>query len=113
MKAKKIFILKAFVWTVLLFIAFCFEKTNSQSLPQNNSDPIFQWRVPKIPSQFSFAGEKVPLEKWEIREQFDREFTLIYYKTGTMLTLLKYANRWLPFIGERLKQNGIPEDFKY
>lgn len=113
MNAKKIFILKTSFCTVLLFIVFCFQKINSQAVTQNNSDPIFQWRIPKIPSQFSFASEKVPLEKWEIKEQFDREFTLIYYQTGTMLTLLKYANRWLPFIGERLKQNGIPEDFKY
>jgi len=61
----------------------------------------------------TFAGEKVPLDKWEIKEQFDREFTIIYYQTGSMLTILKYANRWLPVIGERLKQNGVPEDFKY
>lgn len=80
----------------------------------NTTDVTYDQRtIPKIPEQMTFAGEKVPLEKWEIREQFDREFTLIFYQTGGLLNILKYANRWFPVISEQLRQNGIPDDFKY
>jgi len=97
---------------ILLFIVGFDEKRKQHQASQDES-LHFNWTVPQVPSQMTFAGEKVPLDRWEIKEQFDREFTIIYYQTGSMLTMLKYANRWLPAIGERLKQNGIPEDFKY
>lgn len=87
---------------------------NKQAKASFQKDTTYNpWKLPRIPEQFSFAGEKVPLEKWEIKEQFDREFTLIYYQTGGILTILKYANRWFPLISERLKLHGVPEDFKY
>ena len=112
MKTKKLFLFLAAIF-ILFTSVFGFDKLKSNSLLQHNWDTSFQWKIPKIPVQFSFATEKVPLEKWEVREQFDRAFTLIYYQTGGILTILKYANRWFPLITERLKQNGIPEDFKY
>lgn len=115
MKTKHLIIFSAgALAAVIISILFAFDKSQHANNKTANADSAFiQWRVPKVPAQMSFAGEKVPIERWEIREQFDREYTLIYYQTGSMLTILKYANRWLPVIAERLKQNGIPEDFKY
>ena len=72
-----------------------------------------QWYVPALPEQLSFAGEKVPLERWEIKEKFDREVLLNYYSPGTVIYLLKLANRNFPIISERLRANGVPDDFKY
>lgn len=114
MKTKyPIFIAGAFSAIVIILI-FGFDKNKTSGRETLKADSAYmQWRVPKVPDQMTFAGEAVPLDRWEIKEQFDREFTLIYYQTGSMLTMLKYANRWLPVIAERLKQNGVPEDFKY
>lgn len=99
---------------VFAIIIFAFDKNERTHSRSSATDSLtYQWKIPKIPAQMTFAGEKVPLEKWEVREQLDREFTLIYYQTGSDLTILKYANRWLPVIAERLKQNSVPEDFKY
>jgi hypothetical protein len=115
MKTKHLTLFLAGAFSIIIFFLILgFDKnktTNANTLRPDSS--YMQWRVPKVPAQMTFAGEKVPLERWEIKEQFDREFTLIYYQTGSMLTMLKYANRWLPSIAERLKQNGVPEDFKY
>jgi hypothetical protein len=114
MKTKHLLLIFAGVVSTLLFIIISgFDKNKQEVADSQTAEPSFQWRVPKIPEEITFAGEKVPLKRWEIREQYDRELTLIYYQTGSMLTILKYANRWLPVIGERLKQNGVPEDFKY
>jgi hypothetical protein len=61
----------------------------------------------------TFAGEKVPLERWEINEAFDRELIYNYNTPGHISYLLKLSKRYFPLIEERLKQNGVPDDFKY
>jgi hypothetical protein len=97
---------------VILFI-YGFDDKKEEAASLNKVQTTTKWSVPAIPSVFDFAGEKVPLERPEIKEYFDRNFTQIYYQTGTMLNVMKLANRWFPIIEERLKYNGIPDDFKY
>jgi membrane-bound lytic murein transglycosylase D len=70
-------------------------------------------RSPQLPSAITFAGEKVPLEKADIKEKLDREVMINYYNHGNILFLIKTANRYFPVITERLKANGVPDDFKY
>ncbi len=69
--------------------------------------------LPEIPEQMTFAGEKVPLERWEIKEALDRELIYNYNATGHMSYILKLTTRYFPLIEERLKANGVPDDFKY
>ncbi|HTG57168.1 MAG TPA: hypothetical protein VL943_12910, partial [Niabella sp.] len=33
------------------------------------------YKAPTLPENMSFAGEAVPLDRWEIKEQLDRELT--------------------------------------
>ena len=68
---------------------------------------------PPIPDQLEFAGEKVPLQNFEVKERIDREFIVnTYYHSFTILAM-KRANRYFPVIEPILKENGIPDDFKY
>lgn len=71
------------------------------------------WFAPTLPEQISFAGEKVPLEKWDVKERFDRQVLFNYYQPANVLFMLKMANRHFPIIEQRLKANGVPDDFKY
>jgi membrane-bound lytic murein transglycosylase D len=73
----------------------------------------YKWFSPELPKAMHFAGEKVPLERWEIREQLDRELLYNYYNQYSTIYILKQADRYLPVIEPILKANGIPEDFKY
>ena len=93
------------MFTFLLLAQFAFR--------ENNNSEIIQWRAPAIPDQLSFAGEPAPLQRWDIREKFDKEYLNNYYNQGTILYLMKLANRNFPIISERLKANGVPDDFKY
>jgi membrane-bound lytic murein transglycosylase D len=95
------------LFSVLLLSQFAFKND------ERNRDAKHQWFAPDMPEQMSFAGEKVPLDRWEIREKFDRELLLNYYSPGTIVYLIKLANRNFPVISERLKANGVPDDFKY
>jgi membrane-bound lytic murein transglycosylase D len=77
-----------------------------------NAAPI-EWRAPAVPKQMDFSGEAVPLDRWDVKEQLDREILFSYYQQQNILYLLKLANRYFPIIEERLKANGVPDDFKY
>jgi membrane-bound lytic murein transglycosylase D len=66
-----------------------------------------------IPKELDFAGEKVPLEKGDIFERLEREIYVNAYWESNMILLLKRSAKYLPEIERMLKENGIPDDFKY
>ena len=66
-----------------------------------------------IPSKVEFAGQVISLERYDMRERFDREQIVIAYNHSVSLLHIKRANRYFPIIEPILKQNGIPDDFKY
>ncbi|WEK35561.1 MAG: lytic transglycosylase domain-containing protein [Candidatus Pseudobacter hemicellulosilyticus] len=66
-----------------------------------------------MPEKIDFAGEAVPLDRWDVKERFDRELLINYHNKYNVLFVSKLAGRYFPIIEERLKANGIPEDFKY
>ena len=92
------------VFTILILVVLAFNE---------GKNILNIWSAPDIPDKLSFAGEKVPLERWDVKEKFDREFLLNYYSQGSILYLLKLSNRNFPILSARLKANGIPDDFKY
>lgn len=71
---------------------------------------IFSLSAPK---EITFAGKRVPTEEPEVYERLDREIhSNTYFHSNTIL-YFKKANRWFPVIEPILKENGIPDDFKY
>lgn len=66
-----------------------------------------------IPDDLNFAGEQVPLNDFEVRENADREFLINTYWQSQSILFLKRSNRWFKVIEPILKRNNIPDDFKY
>ncbi len=66
-----------------------------------------------IPEHLDFAGEKVPIDQAEVREAFDRELLVNTYWQSQTVLFIKRSARYFPVIEKILKENGIPEDFKY
>ena len=63
--------------------------------------------------EFSFAGESLPMDNFDVRERLDRELLRnAYYHSNTVLHL-KRIQRHFPVIEEILEEEGVPEDFKY
>lgn len=91
------------------------ESNNNEGIVEVQDDDRLQykWYPVEIPRALSFAGEKVPLDRWEVRERLDRELNINYYMHGTTLYLIRLSARYFPMIEEKLKANGIPDDFKY
>jgi len=73
----------------------------------------YKWYAPQLPNKASFAGEQVPLDRWEVRERYDRELLVNYYMHGSLMYILKLSSRQFPVIEKELKAYGIPDDFKY
>lgn len=67
----------------------------------------------KIPEYLSFAGEKVELNKTDIRERIDRELLVNTYWQSNALLWFKRTNKYFPVIEPILKKKGVPDDFKY
>lgn len=86
---------------------------NSKANPRLAAAPVAEWLPPSLPQSLSFAGEAVPLQRWEVKERLDRELLINSYSTANILYLLKLSNRYFPIIAERLKTAGVPDDFKY
>ncbi len=84
------------------------DKNFSEKLPENYS--IYAVDIPK---DLTFAGEKVPTELIDVRESLDREFLVNTYWQSQTLLFLKRKHRYFPLIERILKQNNIPDDFKY
>ena len=69
--------------------------------------------APVIPDTLTFAGERVPLETYFVREGLDNELIVNMYRQSSTVLYFKRANRYFPVIEPILKRNGIPADFKY
>ena len=73
----------------------------------------YKIRALKIPENLSFAGEKVELDKTDIRERIDRELLVNTYWQSNALLWFKRTNKYFPVIEPILKEKGVPDDFKY
>ena len=99
---------------VLLLMQFGFDEYKEPTLKSGSiSNADNNWVAPQVPEQINFAGENVPLERWDVYERLDRELLFNYYYQNNIIYMLKLSNRYFPVIEERLKANGVPDDFKY
>lgn len=65
------------------------------------------------PASLSFAGEIVPMDINHVKERFDRELLVNTYWQSQTLLLIKRSARFLPQIEAILREEEVPEDFKY
>lgn len=67
----------------------------------------------ELPDEVQFVDEEVPLHAFDVRERLDRELLVNTYWHSNSLQLFKLAARAFPVIEPILKEEGVPEDFKY
>lgn len=90
------------------------QSTNDTVKQSNkNTSDLYEIKALKIPENLNFAGERVPIEKNDIKERMDRELLVNTYWQSNGLLMIKRANKYFPIIEPILAANGIPEDFKY
>ncbi len=104
--STKLFLSLAVVFVSVFFLA------NTSELEKRTSES-YAIKAIKIPYNITFAGERIPLEIQDVKERVDREFLVNTYWQSNTLLLIKRTHKFFPIIEPILKDNGIPEDFKY
>jgi hypothetical protein len=89
--------------------------TASCAPPVHDSSTDQHWSITSIspPEEATLFGKKIPLQNWEIRERFEREFYYNYSNADQLLLWWKRLGRWEPMIDSMLSAAGLPQDFKY
>ena len=67
----------------------------------------------RLPDKVDFAGQPVPLDKWDTKERLEREFLLMVGDAPQIILWLKRSGRHFPMIEKKIKERGLPEDLKY
>ena len=88
----------------ILFLCICLSSSAF------SIEPIYSF---PIPSKMDFAGQTISLERYDMRERFDREQIVIGFNHSVSMLIIKRANRFFPILEPILKQYGVPDDFKY
>jgi hypothetical protein len=90
---------------------------NEATTPNETDTNGFSFRYclssPPMPDTLLFAGENVPVNRYDVREALDRELLVNIYWQSNILLFCKRAYRFFPAIEPILKKEGIPDDFKY
>jgi len=112
---RKIFLILIFIIIAIIsFLIITFQfPTEKPELSSNISENAYKISAIELPQEIDFAGEVTPLNIFYVSESLDKELIINTYWHSSTLLLLKRAKRWFPVIEPILKENGIPEDFKY
>lgn len=108
---KPVYILIVFLALGLTGFAFLTPKAtyfNTQG-PSDN----YKIHALAIPQKASFAGEEVDLTPTDLKERMDKELLVNTYWQSNTLLMIKRANKYFPQIEKILKEEGVPDDFKY
>ena len=97
--------------TLILYFFLLIASSNLLAqFEQNENYKIYAINLPK---KINFSGENVPLDQLGIRERLDQELLINTYWQSKTILLIKRANKYFPIIEKILKENNIPDDFKY
>lgn len=113
-KATKVILkLSGYIATIALctYLLSSYLQSGKENMPQ--SQIPYCVVSPDIPTEITFANEKIDLTVQDRRERLDREIMAFTYSHINTLLQIKRANKLFPVIEPILKECGVPDDFKY
>ncbi|MBI5914660.1 MAG: lytic transglycosylase domain-containing protein [Bacteroidetes bacterium] len=89
--------------------------TSYTETPVNGGGPEAYFNIPHVgpTDEYWFAGERIPVENFDVRERLERELIVNSYRHSHTILNLKNSARFFPVMEKILKENGVPDDFKY
>ena len=103
----------------LLTIAVFTSTSKKESIPLLHEMSLEDGNLPQIikpvdlDKEFSFAGERLPMNNFDVRERLERELLVNSYWHSSTILYIKSMHRFFPVMEQILAENGIPDDFKY
>ena len=111
--ARQVFFTLLFVVLILGGYQFLESSTYPDAKLKTETQSAHFYSSVEVPDSLTFAGEVVPLEYFDVYESLDRELLVNSYFHSQTLRFLKMAPRFLSIIEPILKEDSIPDDFKY
>ncbi|MBT3742319.1 MAG: lytic transglycosylase domain-containing protein [Polaribacter sp.] len=109
-KSLRVLSLLSIVCMTILFMN-AIHKSDIDSITSTHK--TYKIKALKLPSNLNLAGERVPIEKPDVKERMDRELLVNTYWQSNGLLLLKRANKYFPILEPLLRKYGLPDDFKF
>ena len=100
------------LFTAILLVGSSFLQPNSAFKSYGLSDPSKVFAL-DIAEAYSFAGETVTMDEQDLHERMDKELLVNTYWQSNMMLMIKRSNKYFPTIERILKEEGVPDDFKY
>lgn len=113
-KAKLNFLLKALGVLFILITLFAYTKKEEiVSAYRHITELKQEITAIQLEPYYTLGGEQIPMEEFDLRERMERELLINAYHHATTIQHMKLAYRYFPVIEKILKENNIPDDFKY
>lgn len=106
---KYYLIVAAAILSVAIFSSY---KTSEEAQVETEKTPQSIEAI-QVPDYLEFAGEAVPLDDFDVYERLDFQLQLNTFRPHFMIRNIKLASRYFPTIEKVLKEEGVPDDFKY
>ncbi len=102
------------VLAVVVFVASQKEPATRTSYDWQPTDNIPQIvKGVDLDKTFTFCGEELPTENFDVRERLDRELTVNTYWHSSTILSIKSTMRYFPIMDRILEEEGVPADLKY
>ncbi|MEJ6491317.1 MAG: lytic transglycosylase domain-containing protein [Flavobacteriales bacterium] len=108
--------MRLFLSKILIFISVFFLSCEAEGQKQEESKSesrVEHFQMPKLPDSIVFAGELIDFTDWDLKERLDKELHAIVYYHNLIIPYLKRSTRFLPELERLMKENNLPDDFKY
>ena len=92
---------------------FAFNQLNTTAFIHYGEPSNYKIHALNVPHEVVFAGETMQLEEADLRERMDKELLVNTYWQSNTILMIKRANKFFPQIEKILKEEGVPDDFKY
>jgi membrane-bound lytic murein transglycosylase D len=99
------------IYCVVVTLAFAWVLFSSGKTDRNGEGRRI--RSFDLSKNFEFSGERFPTDIFDVKERLDRELMVNAYLQSTTILNIKLAARYFPLMEQILKEEGVPEDFKY
>ena len=104
------------------FLLFCFilisgacTQQNDKGIPEVDTEISADngFVLPPLPDTVLFCGKAIALENFDMRERLDKEIIVNTFYHSSTIQSLKRANRYFETLEKTLRQEDVPDDFKY
>lgn len=96
------------------FVAVISSFVSKLDLLENKvAEPAMVIKSITLQDTYEFAGEKLTIEDWDIRERLERELYANVFQHSSTIIAIKRSMRYFPLIEKKLAELGLPSDLKY